>query len=98
MDLNFLTLLLNNQLDELTTTCYFNNTSAVMKRYTNAQALIKACGHDTSELDQAITEAHAALIRLDHVQEKTKCSFKTNGVCFVVDESKRQEAELERLT
>lgn len=98
MDLNFLTVLLNNRVDELTMTSFMNNTSAVMRRYKDVQTLIKACGHDTRALDQAIIEAREALLRLDQVQEQARCKFKADGICFVVDESKRKEAELERLT
>ena len=98
MDLNFLTVLLNDRVDELTMTSFMNNTSAVMRRYKDVQTLIKACGHDTRALDQAIIEAREALLRLDQVQEQARCKFKADGICFVVDESKRMEAELERLT
>jgi hypothetical protein len=69
-----------------------------MQRCKDVQKLIKACGHDTSELDQAIIEAHKALLRLDLVQEQERCRFKANGICFFVDESKRKEIALERLT
>lgn len=98
MDFNFLGMFLNDRLDELSRTHMFNGTSAVLQRYRDVQKLIKACGHDTRELDQAIIEAHEALIRLDQVQEQTKKRFKANGICFVVDESKRKEIELEKLT
>lgn len=98
MDFNFLGMLLNDRLDELSRTHMFNGTKAVIQRYKDVQRLIKACGHDTHELDQAIIEAHEALLKLDHVQEQTKNRFKANGICFVADESKRQELELEKLT
>lgn len=60
--------------------------------------LLKACGHDTADLDEAIKETMNSIIRLKAVNEAAESKFKKEGVIIYTDKSKLIEAELESLT
>ena len=62
-----------------------------------SQALLGARGHDTRELDQAITDARVVLDRLVAARDKAVARFNAEGLCFTVDEGKRKEVKAARL-
>jgi hypothetical protein len=84
---------LNARVDELCMPSSFFGFGQEMTRYKEVQKLIKACGHNTSELQQAIDAADKAISELTMVRDKVVGKFKHDGVCFTVDESKRKEIE-----
>lgn len=71
--------------------------SYVLTPYKETEQLIRACGHDTTELHQAILAASETFDRLQNAREKAASKFKAQGVCFTVDEARRQEIEQSRL-
>ncbi len=96
MDQHILVDLLNARLDDLVSDCVWR-TRSLLTPYVETQKLIEACGHDSSELEQAIKAAGEAVAKMDIVRHKVVTKLKADGVCFVVDESKRKELELSRL-
>lgn len=96
MDLRTVVDVLNARVDELGRGCYWE-TASFLVRYRETQKLIQACGHDTSELEQAIDAAGKAVAEMEIVRDKVVSRFKANGVCFIVDESKRKEIEQAKL-
>ena len=67
-----------------------------MDDYRQTSELLGACGHDTRELDQAITDTRVVLDRLVAARDKAVARFKADGVCFTVDEGKRKEVKAAR--
>ena len=61
--------------------------------YRETASLIGSCGHDTSDLVLAIAEVENALVVLRAERVKAVVKFKEDGVCFIVDESKRKAIE-----
>ncbi len=96
MNLRTVVDVLNARVDELSVSSSFCGLGQDMVRHREIERLIKACGHDTSELQQAIDAADKAMRELTQVRDKVVTKFKLDGVCFIVDESKR--AEIERST
>ena len=68
-----------------------------MDDYKQTSTLLGACGHDTRELDQAITDARVVLDVLVAARDKAVARFKAEGVYFTVDESRRKEVKAARL-
>jgi hypothetical protein len=68
-----------------------------MEEYRKTNQLIKACGHDTRELEGAIAHADKAFELLKAAREKAVAQFKVDGVCFTVDKAKSKELEAARL-
>lgn len=97
MDLKTVVDFLNSHVDELGGTSYFCNFTNGLARYKETERLIKACGHDTAELQIAIDAFEVTARALEKAREKTVCKFKADGVCFVVDEKKRKEIEAANL-
>ena len=98
MNLNTVVGILNARLDELqpTNSCFFGIQPSINK-YKETELMIRACGYDTNEFQQAIQSATEALANLDEASNKAVLKFKTEGVCFCVDGHKLKEIELARL-
>ncbi len=93
MDVSSVVTFLTMQVDSWGNGPFYCPIGNKMADYAKTAELIRACGHDTRELDQAITDANKAFERLFAAREKVVTRFKTEGVCFAVDETKRKEAE-----
>jgi hypothetical protein len=98
MDLPTVVTHLNLQLDswcyELSCFCPMNKK---MDEYRQTSNLIKACGHDTRELDEAIIGSGKAFELLKAACKEAVDLFKAKGVCYTVNEGKRKELEAARL-
>jgi hypothetical protein len=84
--------LLNARLDELgrgLAWCY----ASILSQYEESQKLIQACGHDTSELEHAIDAAFKANLELEMARDNAVSRLKSDGICFLVDETRRRENE-----
>lgn len=68
-------------------------TRSFLTPYSETQKLIEACGHDASELEQAIDAAGKAVAKMEIARYKVVTKLRADGVCFIVDESKRKELE-----
>ena len=98
MNTNTIATFLANQLDQWGGRGYsWDQATYRMDEYKQTSALLGACGHDTRELDQAITDSRAVLDRLVVARDKAVARFKADGVVFVVDESRRKEIEARAL-
>lgn len=96
MDSHTVVDVLNARVEELGRDC-FVLTRSFLTPYSETQKLIEACGHDTSELEQAIDTAGKAVAKMEIARYKVATKLKAGGICFVVDESKRMELEQSRL-
>jgi hypothetical protein len=88
--------LLNARLDELgrgLAWCY----ASILSQYEESQKLIQACGHDTSELEHAIDAAFKANLELEMARDNAVSRLKSDGICFLVDETRRRENEFSQL-
>ena len=99
MDTNYLVNFLSRRLDSIggpfsTCYCFFEG---ALSEYREAASLLGACGHDTSELKHAISEAEKAIKVLKVQREIAVSRFKANGVCFTVDGRKRKEIKQAQL-
>jgi hypothetical protein len=94
MDLPTLTMFLNARVDELANQACCCGFTHVLTPYNETKKLVQACGYDTSEFERAINVADQALTQLEMARDKVACRFKADGVCFVVDESRRKEIEM----
>ena len=94
-----LTNYLNKRIDELDPN-RFNTCSltANLMDYMEISQVLKACGHDTAELDMTITETSMAIEKLKKVQRKAIIKFKNEGVNFTAEKNKQFEDESESLT
>ena len=97
MDLKTLVDFLNLHVDELDRRSFYCDFDNSLDPYKNTARLIQACGHDTTELQNAIFAAEVAISALKKAREKAVCRFKQDGVCFTVDETKRKEIEATNL-
>ena len=96
MNLSTVTDVLNARVDDLSRRgcpCW----EGVLIRFREAGKVMGACGHDTSELEQAIDVVEKAMIEMNRVRDKVVSKFKADGICFCVDENKRREIEIARL-
>jgi hypothetical protein len=96
MDLSTVAGLLNARLDELGRGLAWSYAS-ILSQYKESQKLIQACGHDTTELEHAIDAAFKANLELEMARHKAVCRFKSDGICFLVDETRRRENEFSQL-
>jgi len=87
MDKSYIVSFLNKRIGEMSYANTFTGRQAVIERYDAVIKLIKACGHDTRDFEQALHDADQALEKLDIVQDQTIDRFKANGICFVKDET-----------
>jgi hypothetical protein len=97
MDLRAVTTILGMQLDKW---CVSNSFWCPMKHalveYKQTSALLRACGHDNRELEEAIAGVDKALDVLTAARERAVERFKTEGVSLSVYESKCKEIEARR--
>jgi hypothetical protein len=98
MDTNYLATFLAKRLDEmLPHGGYYCALTGSMAPYRETSSLVYACGHDTAELDRCISAVEKAIADLKAAREKAVVKFKADGVCFIVDETRRREIEQARL-
>lgn len=97
MDLPKVLDFLHSRVEQLCRTNSLYSVTYVMAPFKETEELIRACGHDTTELQQAILAASETFDRLERARDKAACKFKAQGVCFTVDEARRQEIEQSRL-
>jgi hypothetical protein len=96
MDLPTIVDVLNARLDEMGKGLSWS-LACMLSQYKESQKLIHACCHDTTELEQAINTAFKANLELERARDKAVCRFKSDGICVVVDETRRRENELSKL-
>lgn len=98
MNLDTVVEILNSRLDELIKNIEWSqNGKYFLVPYRQSEKLIQACGHETTELHEKINAAEVSLGELEEARKKAVCKFKSEGVCFVVDEARRKENEASRL-
>ena len=68
-----------------------------LHKYRQTSALLRACGHNTESLDEAIEATSTSIQELKAAQESAIFKFRNEGVCFIVDTEKAKELEMAHL-
>ena len=97
MDHSSLANILYTRIEELDFGCRSFGCRSILSQHMETKRIIRACGHDTSELEQAIDAANKAWCDLEDTRKKVVERFKVEGICFMVDAEKRKELELTEL-
>ena len=90
---------LNARVNELCCRNTFYCFETTLARYRETQRLIRACGHDTSELEQAIEATTQACAHLDRVRDKVVSKFQApkRGLDVFTCRQKETQTELKPL-
>lgn len=94
MSIALLNAYMNEKLDSTNQVCLLNHS---LKLYQETVTLLRAVGHDATDLEQAIHNATEAIAVMKHVNQIACAKFKAEGVKFqiVSDESLTSQVECE---
>ena len=93
MDPDALVLFLGAYLDKLQERGFNCPMFIEMHKYRETSRILKACGYETQDLDEAIKDAMQSIKKLKSTQEDVISNWKEKGVNFIVYKPKELDEE-----
>jgi hypothetical protein len=90
-----ITQLIHARVDALTKTSCFCPFNSGIQAYRELELTLRAAGHDTSELRDAIKETFEIIVKVNAERDKAVERFKQQGILFKVVPVEKEEERLE---